>query len=56
MCEGPILSLKVLVGVMMAFPVKVGLNQGPALSCYLFALIMDNLTSVSKMKSCGVCC
>ena len=37
------------------FPIKIGLYQGPALSPYLFAVVMDEVTR-NKGISLGVCC
>jgi hypothetical protein len=38
------------------FPIKIGLHQGSALSPYLFALVMDEVTREFKGISLGVCC
>ena len=38
------------------FPIKIGLHQGSALSLYLFASVMDEVTRNLKGISLGVCC
>ena len=38
------------------FPINIGLHQGSALSSYLFALVMDEVTrDIYKVRSLGVC-
>ena len=45
MYEGVVTSVRTIGGETKEFPVTVGLHQGSALSPYLFALVMDELTS-----------
>jgi len=51
MYEGVESSIRICDGVTKGFPIKIGLHQGSALSPYLFALIMDD---VSKDLQCEV--
>ena len=44
MYDGAITSIKTTIGETSEFPITVGLHQGSALSPYLFALVMDELT------------
>ena len=42
-------------GISESFEVKVGVHQESALSPFLFALVLDTLTRISKKKLHGAC-
>ena len=44
MYSGSMTTVRIVVGETNSFPITVGLHQGFALSPYLFALVMDELT------------
>ena len=44
MYSGAMTTVRTVVGETNSFPITVGLHQGSALSPYLFALVMDELT------------
>ena len=44
MYSGTMTTMRIVVGKTNSFPITVGLHQGSALSPYLFALVMDELT------------
>ena len=44
MYRGAMTTTRTIVGKTNEFPITVGLHQGSALSPYLFALVMDELT------------
>lgn len=44
MYEGAVTNIRSPIGETSKFPITIGLHQGSALSPYLFALIMDELT------------
>ena len=44
MYSGAMTTVRTVVGQTNNFPITVGLHQGSAISPYLFALVMDELT------------
>ena len=44
MYDGVVTSVRTTGGYMTEFPIRIGLHQGSALSCYLFTIMMDELT------------
>jgi len=48
-------SVRTTDGDTKDFPINVGLHQGSALSSYLFALVIDEVTGIYKVISLGVC-
>ena len=43
-CIDVVTSVRTSDGDMDDFPIRIGLHQGPALSPYLFVLVMDEVT------------
>ena len=48
-------TVRTVVGETNSFPITVGLHQGSALSPYLFALVMDELTRHMQDKDPDAC-
>ena len=55
MCNNVVTSVRTNDGNTGYFSVRIGLHQGSALSPYLFALVMDEVTRDIKGISPGVC-
>ena len=51
MYEGTATSVRCAVGMTKGFQVQVGLHQGPALSPFLFAMVMDRLMDDARQES-----
>ena len=48
MYDGAITNVRTSVGITSEFPITIGLHQGLALSPYLFALVIDELTKSNQ--------
>ena len=51
MYEGSETVVRCAIGTTESFKVNVGLHQGSALSPFLFAVIMDKITTVGKERT-----
>ena len=55
MYNNVVTSVRTTMVTQINFPIKIGLHQGSALSPYLFALVIDEVTRDIKGISLGVC-
>ena len=56
MYEGVVTNVRTCGDLTNEFPITIGLHQGSALSHFLFAIIMDEITKVFMRIYLGVCC